>query len=155
MKQEEKDLNLQLGYFVGDRIVDRYLPTISSDMMHTRTVIQTTIGEADESKRLSDIWFKSSRAGNKGDTKEWIEMREYDMTLQAKYLPKTIECYIQRVTPTYMKAFLKGISASLWGCDMCNYNLEPKDIIVDQEDKYFTKITLTLAKESRPWETKK
>jgi len=154
MRQEEKDLNLQLGYFVGDRIVDRYLPTISSDMMHTRTVIQVTIAEADESKRLSDIWFKSSREGNKGFTKEWIEMREYEIALQAKYLPKTLECFISKVTPSHMDAFLKGVSTSLWSCDMCNYNLNPKDIIIDQEDEYFTKIILTLSKPSRPWEIK-
>ena len=51
-----------------------------------------------------------------------------------------------------MKAFLKGISVSLWDCDLCSYYTDVDKIEVNQDDKYHTEIILTLQTEFESWD---
>lgn len=145
-------LTYQLGYYVGEQIVDRFLPTLSCDSLQTRTVISVTAGEGDECKRLESVWF-SKRMEHRGDEKEaseatkteWDALRAYREMLEEKYLPKTIDCHFQvlNITEDNMKEFKEGIGVSLWNCDCSHYSAKPEDIDVKADDDgWFTVITL-------------
>ena len=44
-----------------------------------------------------------------------------------------------------MDEFKKGLSYSLWDCDICSYNIEPENIkIYDDEEVRFTIVELKL-----------
>lgn len=84
MLEEKSKLTLayQLGIYVGEQIVDKFLPTLSCDSLQTRNVISVTIGEGDECKRLSDVWFAkrmefrgSDDDATKATVEEWNAMR--------------------------------------------------------------------------------
>ncbi len=156
-KESKSKLSLafQLGFYVGEQIVDRYLPTLSCDMLQTRKVISVTVGEGDECKRLNDVWF-GKRMEFRGDEdeaskateKEWKALRAYHEMLEAKYLPGTIECRFGflNVTEEDMADFKKGIGVSLWDCDCSHYLTDSENIDVkDDDDAWFTVITLKRA----------
>ncbi|GIV43960.1 MAG: hypothetical protein KatS3mg035_1083 [Bacteroidia bacterium] len=44
----------------GEYIVDRYLPTLSIDAIHTKNNISVTCAEGDECRKLHDIWFNKT-----------------------------------------------------------------------------------------------
>jgi hypothetical protein len=148
-----KNINEELGWFVGEYILMHFLPSLSIYGGQTRTMIQCTIGESDEYNRLHDIWYLSyhdNREIKNDITKEWIEHTEYRRALEAKYLPHELRCHLPRVTPTHMDSFLNGLIDNLWHSDVCCYHLE-KDTIKFEQDKYNTIITLKLQTEWEPW----
>lgn len=145
-------LAYQLGFYIGEEIVHRFLPTLSVDMIQTKTNISVTCAEGDECKRLNDIWFGkrmqhrgSESEAQKATETEWNALRAYHEMLEEKYLPKTVECHFQllNITDEHMQEFKKGIGASLWDCDCSHYSTKPEDIEVKaDEDGWFTIITL-------------
>lgn len=145
----------QLGYYVGEDIVNRRLPTLSVDSLKTRNVIKATPEEEVECKRLNDVWF-SKRMAFRGDEKEatkatkkeWDEMRAYHEMLEEKYLSKTLECHFSclNISEKDMAEFKKGIGVSLWNCDCSHYSCNAEDIqVTPDEDGWFTVITLKKA----------
>jgi len=152
--EERASLTLayQLGFYVGEQIVDKHLPTLSCDMLQTRKVISVKCGEGDECRRLEAIWYdkRTSIKGteseqSKGSKAEWEALRAHHEMLEAKYLPPTIECYFRmlNVTEENMADFKEGIGNALWGCDCSHYSCKPEDIEVKaDEDGWFTNITL-------------
>lgn len=149
-KKQEIDLNFQLGMYAGRYIVDYYLPTTSVDMLKSRKVISTTIGEVDEFERLQKLWWESE-IKDSDITKEWMAMTDYRRGLEAKYLPKNLRCHIPKTTPTNMKAFKHGISVALWDCDLCAYYTEIDKIEIVETDKYHMVVNLELQTEWEPW----
>lgn len=175
MKQERlKDraslsLASQLGYYVGEEIVRRYLPTISVDSIHTNTNISVTCAEGDECRRLRDTWRNSREEArvrlnkelresnpdiawweidnkvSEATETEWKALRAYHEMLEEKYLPKTVECHFSflNVSEENMQDFKEAIGGVLWDCDCSHYLVEPENIDVKaDEDGYFTIITL-------------
>lgn len=168
-KRESLTLAYQLGYYIGEEIVNRFLPTLSCDSIHTNNNISVTCAEGDECRRLNDVWFnktqevrynlnKESREkqdgkksweiddeSRKATEKEWEELRAYHKMLEEKYLPKTLECKFQilNINPNDMDEFKKGISHSLWNCDCSHYSTKEEEIVVEaDEEGWFTVITL-------------
>jgi hypothetical protein len=144
-------LAYQLGYYVGEQIVDKFLPTLSCDALQTRKVISVRCDEGDECKRLHDIWFnktmeyKRDDEGLEASKGEWASLRAYHEMLEEKYLPATIDCHFQllNVTEENMADFKKGVGIALWDCDCSHYLCEPEDIEVEaDEDGWFTNIKL-------------
>ena len=145
-------LAFQLGIYVGEYIIHRFLPTLSVDLLHTNKNISVTAAEADECKRLTDDWlgkcwaFKGTEEEkHKATEKEWKALRAYHEMLEEKYLPKTVECHMHtlNITEEHMDDFKSGIGIALWDCDCSHYLTEPENIDVkDEEDGYFTVITL-------------
>lgn len=140
-------LAYQLGFYVGEEIVHRFLPTISVDSIQTINNISVTCAEGDECRRLNDAWFNkygfTSESG--GDSDEWKALRAYHEMLEEKYLPKTVRCSFQllNITEENMKEFKEGVGASLWDCDCSHYSTKPEDIEVKaDEEGWFTVITL-------------
>lgn len=158
MKQErikhnkQQTLEFQLGYYVGEFIVDNHLPTLSTDMMKSRKCIIVSEEDTKENKRLNDEWYSSTRYGDKyngkdesGDKEKWEELRNHSKILEYKYLPHNLVCHLSPINVGNIEEFKKGLSWSLWDCDMCSYSIKPENIkIYDDEDGFFTTIELVL-----------
>ena len=148
-KRASLTLAYQLGFYIGEEIVHKYLPTLSVDGIKTRKNISVTCGEGDECRRLDDVWYKKRMESRDDDDKsseaEWKALRAYHEMLEEKYLPKTIECHFQllNITEENMKDFKKGVGTSLWDCDCSHYSTKPEDIEVKaDEEGWFTNIIL-------------
>lgn len=139
-----KSLEYQLGYYVGEYIYHTQLPTLSTDLLHSRKVIQVTISEADQYHALEEKWRKS-----KSDL-DWNTMKDFRHALAKKYLPNKLECFIPKLDFNEqfdITEFKKGLRWSLWDCDLCWYKIEKdEDIGIQQESLggYFTQINLIL-----------
>ena len=141
-------LAYQLGVYVGEQIVSRYLPTLSVDSIHTKKNISVTCAEGDECRRLNEVWFQKTmqhRDDNSKSAEEWNALRECHKKLEDKYLPLTVECHftLLNVSEEHMADFKEGISICLWDCDCSHYSTKVEDInVVTDDDGYFTTITL-------------
>ena len=141
----------QLGYYVGLYIVDD-LPTLSTDMLQTRRVVQVSEEDTLENKRLDEEWLETTRYGGKwdgvnetGDKEKWELYLQHNKMLTKKYLPNPSKHYVPVLNIQNMNEFKEGLRVALWDCDLCNYNIEPENIkIYDDEDFYFTIIELKL-----------
>lgn len=150
--RKKLSLAYQLGFYVGEKIVRRHLPTLSVDSIQTNKNISVTCAEGDECRRLDNIWFNKSMSFKgtesekaKATEQEWKALRAYHEMLEEKYLPKTVECHFRllNVPKENLKEFKTGISASLWDCDCSHYSVKLRDINVKADkDGYFTIITL-------------
>lgn len=146
-------LAYQLGIYVGEQIVDKYLPTLSCDTQRTRKIIQVMISEADEARRLDDVWFNKRMSVKGSDNEksssteeEWKAVRAYHEMLEEKYLPKTIDCHFHslNISENDMAEFKRGIGVTLWNCDCSHYSCNAEDIEVTEDNSVmmFTIITL-------------
>ncbi len=133
-KEYLKNVNMdyQLGFYIGENIVDNYLPTLSTDMIQSRNVIQVSEEDTIENNRLDDEWFNSCthERGNSGEKEKWDAYFNHNKMLEKKYLPETLECVFGLLRIDDMKKFKEGIRSSLWNCDMCSYNIDEEKIEV-------------------------
>lgn len=142
-------IEYQLGYYVGEYIYHTQLPTLSTDLLKSRKVIQVTIAEADEYHTLNSKWHKSFNGDNRVVNPDWEAAKEYRHGLAKKYLPHILECFVPRLEfkeDFNMIEFKKGLRFSLWDSDLCWYKIETdEDIEVIQEySTYNTLINLKL-----------
>lgn len=134
----------QLGVYVGEYIVDKFLPTLSIDSIHTNTNISVTCVEGDTCRRLTDVWFEKSH-GKESSIEAWQDLMTHRRKMEDKYLPKTVECHIAplNIKEVDITEFKNGLIATLWNCDCSHYSTNPEDILIDMEtESYFTVITL-------------
>jgi hypothetical protein len=131
MKTKRLSLNYQLGVYVGEYIVALHLPTLSTDMLLTRTIIEVSPEETAEWEILEkpqQIYISSKdpdrEAKEEARTKRFYENRKWYHKLEEKYLPETIKVRVPRVVPTNMKQFTKGIEDVLWDCDRSHYKIK-------------------------------
>lgn len=125
-------LNYQLGLYVGEYIIACHLPTLSTDMLLTRTIIQVSPEETAEWEKLDSKYgplYISSKdpdrvAKEEARTKIFYENRKWYHKLEEKYLPETIKVPVPRVVPTNMKQFTQGIKNALWNCDRSHYRID-------------------------------
>jgi hypothetical protein len=146
MKQkrlEEKNkltTEYQFGYYVGENIVNRYLPTLSVES-GTRTQIEVSEEDSNEYNRIEKEWSNKYQ-NNKSSDVEWNDYQKYRENLNKKYLPNPLICHI---SPLNIEEFKKGLIWSLYDSDHCSYNLDPDKIkIYDDENLYFTIIEFEL-----------
>jgi len=128
-------MDYQLGFYIGENIVDNYLPTLSTDMIHSRKVIKVSEKDEIENNRLDDEWFNSCthERGNSGDKKKWEAYFNHNKMLERKYLPQTLECVFSLIRIDDMNKFKEGIKESLWNCDMCSYNIDEDKIEITND----------------------
>ena len=98
---KEQSLEFQLGIMVGDFIISKYLPTLSTDGIYTNNVIEVSAEDTAENERLHNLW--SEQIENKDKEKEiyhqrWEEYRAHSKILKWKYLPHILECYVHRIS---------------------------------------------------------
>lgn len=160
-----KKLAESLGEYLGEYIM-KNLPSLSHNPC-TRNVIQVTIGDADEYRRLEKVWFDKRHDGE-GDCdddsyseKEWNDYLKYRYVLKEKYLPHTLKVsvpYIDFSNEKVNKQIKDSLICSLWNWDFCEWSLKEEDIIFENEvieygknEKYhrsFAYVTLKLGLEA-------
>lgn len=151
-RKNKLTLNYQLGFYVGLEIVNSYLPTLSTDMLQTRNVIQVSEEDTLENERLDTEWYSTTRYGGNwngkdenGDKEKWELYHQHNKMLERKYLPNPLICHLDLLNIQNENEFKDGLRVVLWDCDMCSYNIEPENIkIYDEEDMYFTIIEFVL-----------
>lgn len=146
---ESLTLEYQLGYFVGSEIVNRYLPTLSTDSMRSRLVIEVSEEDTEENTRLDSQWFESTRYGNNRDPlaegPNWNLFHAHNKMLSKKYMPDPLVCHISPLNVQNWDEFKKGLIEYLWDCDMCSYSLKPENIEISEDDgRHFTIIKFKL-----------
>jgi hypothetical protein len=139
---DEISMDYQLGYYVGEYIVNRYLPTLSTDMIQSRNVIKVSEEDEIENNKLDKEWFKTTRHNddwdgeNDGDKKKWELYLQHNKMLEKKYLPNSLECTLGLIKFNDEKEFKEGLRSSLWDCDMCSYNIEIENIKIENEMEF-------------------
>jgi hypothetical protein len=123
-------LNKQLGYYVGEYIVDHYLPTLNTDLLKTRNIINVSDEEFKEYEKLEDNWKRKLKIydGDGDSNKEFEESKKYRNILANKYLPKILKCNVPKVAPTDIEQFKKGIVSALWNSDLSWYSCKTENI---------------------------
>ena len=135
----------QFGYYVGNYIFFRFLPTISIDSIYTRKVIPVLPEEEVKFNEFDDKWFDKTQKKENADI-EWEELQNYRREIEEKYLPHELVCHLDPLNITNEVEFKAGLRSSLWDCDICHYSIEPEDITIEMdEDLYFTIIKFKLA----------
>ena len=118
-----KDLNYQLGLYVGEFITRRYLPTLSTDMLKTHTIVQVSEEDAERHKVVDEALIKTYD-WNRGDgnSKEAFEtFKALNNELATKYLSEKLECLVPKIYPTDMDTFKQGLKDQLWDTDLSHY----------------------------------
>jgi hypothetical protein len=135
----------QFGYYIGEYIFFRFLPTISIDDILTMTVIPVSPEEEVKHKELSDAWFDKIQKKENNDI-EWAKLQTYRREVEEKYLPHELVCYLNPLNITNEVDFKAGLRTSLWDCDICHYSIEPEDITIEMDENFYsTKIKFKLA----------
>jgi hypothetical protein len=138
-------MDYQLGNYVGEYIVDHYLPTLSTDMLTTKNVIKVSEEDKIENDRLHDEWSKTidyTSRENKSDKEKWELYRQHNKMLEKKYLPDPLVCHLCLLKFNDELEFKKGLYHTLWNCDRCAYDIEPKNVKIEYEMEIgFTVIT--------------
>lgn len=123
MKREPnvKDLNYQLGQYVGEHIAFKCLPTLSTDMLKTYTEIQVSQEDAERHNEALGALNIAYKLGN-GDTKSaFATYKALNNELARKYLSQKLECLVPKVYPTDMSIFKEGLQDQLWDTDLSHY----------------------------------
>ena len=138
-------LETQLGFYVGEYIFYKFLPTLDVDGMTTRNVVKVSEIDFIEYQYRDNTWFDKVQSLGRGKKapKEWNSYLSFRKYLQGKYLPHVLECHVPRIDVEDISSFKKGLARSLWDCDCCNYHIEEENITITQEE-YFTVISLKL-----------
>lgn len=135
---ERKTVERQLGEYIGEYIYFKYLPTLSTCMLHTRNVITVSEEDTNTYNVLNDKWYKSR------SNEDWNNLQEHYKFLKEKYLPKELVCSIPKIDVDNMDELLDGMVMSLWDCDTCHYSLNKSDIIIENTYDWFTEIKFKL-----------
>ena len=118
-----KDLNYQLGQYVGEHITFKYLPVLSTDMLKTYTEIQVSEEDAERHRTVNEALNKKSKYyGGDGDTKAEFEVyKALNNELTRKYLSEKLDCLVPKIYPTDMDIFKEGLMDQLWNTDLSHY----------------------------------
>jgi len=145
MRKKKWSVEEQLGYYIGEYIFHTKLPTLSCDMMHSRNVIKVTDEEEEECERLSNLHSKFYRENESSEEqkKSWDDLMNYRKEIQKKYLPPTLDTYVDVLDVDDYKDIKEGIRISLWDCDLCHYEIaKDEDIEITKEAFGYTRIRL-------------
>jgi hypothetical protein len=115
-----KDLNYQLGMYVGEYITRRFLPTLSTDAIKSYVEIEVSQEDAERHEQvydaLKDAW------DIKGSSEEAFNVyKALNDELARKYLSEKLECMVPKIYPTDMEKFKEGLYDQLWNTDLSHY----------------------------------
>lgn len=118
-----KDLNYQLGMYVGEHITLKYLPTLSTDFLKTYTEIQVSEEDDERHTTVSEALQKTyrTRGGARGGKEEFAAFKALNDELAKKYLPEKLECMVPKIYPTDLATFKEGLYDQLWDTDLSHY----------------------------------
>ena len=118
-----KDLNYQLGQYVGEHITRKYLPTLSTDALKTYNEIQVSEEDAERHRIVDEALTKTYkwRGGDDNGKEAFAVFKALNNELAKKYLPEKLDCSVPKVYPTDMDAFKEGLKDQLWNTDLSHY----------------------------------
>ena len=144
---EKKSLEYQLGYFIGEYIVSRYLPVLDIDPLKTHNVIEVTKNEKEKFENLNNKWFKTVHTKELEGNIEWYDLRKYHNELIEKYIPEELTCYVDFFDVDNIPELKKGIGDSLWNSDLSHYSVEDIEIVeIPEENKWMTQRRIIILK---------
>lgn len=133
----------QLGYYIGEIIILRHLPTLSVDIIKSRNIIEVNDEDTKKYNELNSSWYNATKVGDKGE--KWDAYKAFSLELRKKYLPNPLVCDFPPINIQNLEEFKYGLISSLWDSDICYYDLKLENIkIQDDENFYFTTIELKL-----------
>jgi len=115
-----KDLNYQLGMYVGEHITLKYLPTLSTDSV--KSYVEIEVSEEDTERHeqvhnaLKDAWDK-----RESSEEAFNIYKALNNELARKYLSEKLECMVPKIYPTNMDKFKEGLKDQLWNTDLSHY----------------------------------
>ena len=135
-----KDLNYQLGMYVGEHITFKYLPVLSTDALRTNTIVQVSEEDAERHRIVDDTLYscKTDRQ------KKFAVYKALNNELARKYLSEKLDCIVPKVYPTDMDKFKEGLMDQLWDTDLSHYLPEDDFYQVGHEMGWADHIILTL-----------
>ena len=138
-----KDLNYQLGQYVGEHITRKYLPTLSTDMLKTYTIVEVSKEDA-EIHRIVDqtLWKTDPRSTTRQEKFEVYKALNNE--LARKYLSEKLDCLVPKIYPTDMDVFKEGLKDQLWDTDLSHYLLEDDFYREGHKEGWADHIILTL-----------
>jgi hypothetical protein len=134
--REKHSIGSQLGFYIGNYIVMRFLPTLNIYGHDSARTIHVSDEEKIEYDRLDDKWY-NERVNGETTKENWVNLRRYAHMLEEKYLPKKLIMYIPYfdIPEENLSEVKEGIRSELWDSDICNYHIESNDdieIIIDE-----------------------
>lgn len=106
-------LEYQLGYYVGEFIYSNFLPTLSTDLLKSRNVINVSDEDASENTRLESLWSFCSKSNDNNTKKKWKAYHAHNVMLHEKYLPHNLKCHIPKINVEDIEEFKSGLINSL------------------------------------------
>lgn len=147
-KRKTPTKDWQIGFLTGEFIISNYLTSIKGVGIEFNKSVEMSEEDSTKYKVLSDKWLKSYREKTVESNNDWIAHREFDISMEEKYLPKELKCYVPLIVVDNVKELKSGIRTSLWDCDGCTYEIEnDEDILVEDNDimsDTWTSVTLRL-----------
>lgn len=115
-----KDLNYQLGIYVGEHITFKYLPTLSTDAI--KSYVEIEVSQFD-TKRHEQVYDALKDAWDKKQPSEeaFSVYKALNNELARKYLSQKLECMVPKLYPTDMDKFKEGLKDQLWDTDLSHY----------------------------------
>ena len=154
---KKQSLAYTLGLYLGEFVINEYLPTLSIDDIQSNTVIKVNLYDKTKELRLKNNWFATTKHRTKDYNKEteanaWSIYITYVVELRKKYLPKELKLMLpdfqlSQYSEKDQKQIIKGFIHSLWDCDCCTYSLKNEDLIFithDGEYENYTELTMNL-----------
>jgi len=138
-----KDLNYQLGMYVGEYITFKHLPVLSTDMLRTNTVVQVSQEDAVRHRIVDQTLWKTDPRSTTRQEKFKV-YRALNNELARKYLSEKLDCIVPKVYPTDMDKFKEGLMDQLWDTDLSHYLPEDDFYKVGHEEGWADHIILTL-----------
>lgn len=129
------DLDYELGNMVGEFIIYKFLPTLSTDMLKSMNVIAVPL-------ELEREWAKKQkeyRALGYNESKDsessklfYRNLAWYKENIESIYLPQVLECRIPKFQYKNEAKFIEGLKSALWDCDMSHYDVKDIEIITGE-----------------------
>ncbi len=141
---KEMSLEYQLGFYIGEQIVDRKLINLSIDMAQGMNVIDVSDEDRLLYEAVESSWHKATKEVGKS-SHAWDDMQSFRREMERKYLPETIDCYFSKVQNVVeLDEFKRGIGNAMWDCDRSQYSCDINNIEVKDEGDW-TIITVNRA----------
>ena len=124
---ELEKLLISYGFYLGRQIVNRDLIFLNIDsIILNSNVIYVSEEEKEKFDHLEEKWYVSNNNNQKDSNKLFWKLLKYRRKLEIKYLPNTIETYLDCVEwqpneEYYLKTILYGINNCLWESDTSHY----------------------------------
>ena len=144
----ENSLEFQLGLYIGESIIDNYLPCLSIDG-GTNNPIEVSEEDTLEYEKVVDALDTTGAEydNRRAESQQWKDYIAFREMLYKKYLPDYIECRVNRIScVNNMQELKRGIEVALWDSDVCSYDT---DVIEIRSDDFMRRSIVTIYRDKK------